>query len=187
MQRYISIYALIIVVIVVLSRVFVMNKNGIKAMRFGEKDKSDFLIPPAVLALFYVILTGILNIPKVGTEIINIEIIGWIGVTSSMLGMILFILSLISFGKSFRVGIDDEKPGALITTGVFAVSRNPIYTAFVLILLGIFLTYSNWIILLYLFGFCYIINRQVLREEESLKKIYGAEYLEYCKKVRRYI
>jgi protein-S-isoprenylcysteine O-methyltransferase Ste14 len=94
---------------------------------------------------------------------------------------------LISFGKSFRVGIDEEQPGALITTGVFAISRNPIYTAFGLVLLGIFLIYANWILLLYLIAGFWLFNRQVLREEDSLKKIYGDEYIEYCKKVRRYL
>jgi protein-S-isoprenylcysteine O-methyltransferase Ste14 len=32
-----------------------------------------------------------------------------------------------SFGTSFRVGIDVEHPDKLVTTGIFAVSRNPIY------------------------------------------------------------
>ena len=91
------------------------------------------------------------------------------------------------FGRSFRVGIDMEHPDKLITTGVFAFSRNPIYVAFALILIGQFLIFPNWILLVYLAAGVWLFHRQVLREEEYLKKHYGKDYLDYCKQVRRYI
>jgi len=187
MQGYFAIATVILLVILVLSRVFIMNKMGIKAMKFGEMDKKDFLIPPFALMYFYLIFASALNLPKFGVELFSNEIIGWIGVALCILGLILFLLSLISFGKSFRVGIDEKHPGALVTTGVFAFSRNPIYTAFGVILLGIFLISPNWILLVYLIVGKWLFNRQVLREEDSLTKIYGEEYVEYCNKVRRYL
>ena len=187
MQGYFAIVTVILLVILVLSRVFMMDKMGIKAMKFGEMDKKDFLIPPFALLFFYLIVASALNLPKLGVELFSNEIIRWIGVALCILGLILFLLTLISFGRSFRVGIDEKHQGALVTTGAFAFSRNPIYIAFGLILLGIFLIFSNWILLLYLVLGIWLFNRQVLREEDSLKKIYGEEYLEYCKKVRRYL
>jgi protein-S-isoprenylcysteine O-methyltransferase Ste14 len=95
--------------------------------------------------------------------------------------------SLISFGQSFRVGIDTEHPDKLITTGIFAVSRNPIYVAFAFILFSQFLIFPNWIVLVYLGAGMWLFNRQVLREEEYLKKHYGQEYSGYCSRVRRYL
>lgn len=187
MQRYFAIATVILLVILVLSRVILMNKIGIKAIRFGEMDKKDFFIPPFALLFFYVILASTLNWPILGVELFHSKIVGRIGVALCMLGLMIFLFSLISFGKSFRVGIDERHPGSLVTTGIFAISRNPIYTAFGLILLGIFLTIPNWLLLLYLIGGLWLFNRQVLREEASLKKIYGHDYLEYCKKVRRYL
>ncbi len=187
MQGYFAVATVSLLIILVLSRIFMLKKMGIKAMRFGEMDKKDFLIPPFALLFFYQILAGVLNWPKLGFELFNSEILRWTGVMLCMVGLILFLLSLIYFGKSFRVGIDQEHPGTLITGGVFAYSRNPIYTAFGLILLGIFLIIPNWILLLYLVLGIWLFNRQVLKEEDSLKRIYGEEYLEYCKKVRRYL
>ena len=95
--------------------------------------------------------------------------------------------SLASFGRSFRVRIDTTTPGSMVTTGVFARSRNPIYTAFAFILLGEFLIFPNWILLLYLVAAVWLFHRQVLREEEYMKGHYGADYAEYCRRVRRYI
>ncbi len=187
MQGYFAIATLILLIIMVLFRVFQLRKMGIKAMKFGQMDKKDFLIIPFALLFFYIVFSSVLNLLQLGGELFSNEIARWFGVVLCMLGLIFFLLTLISFSKSFRVGIDEEQPGPLITTGTFAISRNPIYTAFGFVLLGIFLIFSNWILLLYLIAGIWLFNRQVLREEDSLKKIYGEEYIEYCKKVCRYL
>jgi|LFRM01.2.fsa_nt_gb protein-S-isoprenylcysteine O-methyltransferase Ste14 len=187
MQGYLAVLTLALLVILVVSRIILMGKLGIKAMRFGEMDKKDFLIPPFALIYFYLVFASALGWPKPGFQLFNSEIISWIGAGLCMLGLIIFLSGLISFGRSFRVGIDKDHPGPLVTTGTFAISRNPLYTAFGLILIGIFFIFPNWILLLFLVAGLWLLNRQVLREEESLKKIYGEEYLEYCKKVPRYL
>jgi protein-S-isoprenylcysteine O-methyltransferase Ste14 len=134
----------------VISRIFLLRKTGIKAMKFAETDKKDFLIPPFALFYFYIVFASAFNLPAPGKLLFKNEIIGWVGIILCVLGLILFMLGLISFGKSFRVGIDEDRPGTLVTTGVFAFSRNPLYTAFGLILTGIFLVLPNWILLIYL-------------------------------------
>ncbi len=187
MQGYFAVGTILLLITLVISRAILMRKLGIKAMRFGEMDKTDFLIPPFALLFFYLIFASALNWPKFGAELFYNDMAAWIGVALCILGPAFFFLSLTSFGKSFRVGIDEDQPGALITTGAFAVSRNPIYTAFGFILLGIFLIFPNWVVLLYLLAGLWLMNRQVLREEESLQKIYGEQYLRYCQKVRRYL
>jgi protein-S-isoprenylcysteine O-methyltransferase Ste14 len=102
-------------------------------------------------------------------------------------GLLLFLLSLVSFGRSFRVGIDSDRPDKLVTTRVFAISRNPIYVAFWIVLVGQFLVFPNWLLLVYLGAATWLFHRQVLREEAYLKEQYGGEYSEYCTRVRRYV
>lgn len=187
MFGYFAITTLVLVIAMVLSRVIIMRKKGIKAMKFGDKDKRDYIIIPFFLLFFYLILSSVFNWPRLGTELFKSEIVGWIGVLLCFVGLLMFLFALISFGTSFRVGIDEDHPGELVTSGIFAISRNPIYTAFALILLGIFLMIPNWILILYVVAGYWLFNRQILLEEDSLKKIYGDEYMEYCKKVRRYL
>jgi protein-S-isoprenylcysteine O-methyltransferase Ste14 len=100
---------------------------------------------------------------------------------------LLLLASLVSFGKSFRVGIDTDKPGELITAGVFGWSRNPIYVAFAFVLLGEFLIFPNLIPLVYLVVAACLMHRQVLREEQYLKAHYGQAYADYARRVRRYL
>src|SRR5262249_22308174 len=149
---------------------------------------TDFLIPPFALFYFYTVFAGAFNLPIISRQrFFHAEAISWAGVFLCFVGLIFVLLSLVSFGKSFRVGIDIENPDKLVTTGVFALSRNPIYVAFCIVLLGQFLVFPNWIMLVYLAAGIWLIHRQVLREEKFLRKRYDQEYAEYCNRVRRYL
>ena len=75
----------------------------------------------------------------------------WGGVLLCLVGSFLLFLSLVSFGQSLRVGIDEDHADKRTTTGIFAFSRNPIYVACGFVLLGQFLLFSNWILLLHRF------------------------------------
>jgi protein-S-isoprenylcysteine O-methyltransferase Ste14 len=188
MPKYFAALTLVLFIGMVLARVFLLKRKGIRAVYFGNLDKKDFLIPPFVLFYFYLVFANTFNLPTVSTqEFFDSEIIRWIGVFLCLAGLSLVLWSLVSFGRSFRVGIDTEHPDKLITSGAFSYSRNPIYVAFAFILLGQFLIFPNWLLLVYLFAGIWLFHRQVLREEDYLKKHYGKEYLEYSNRVRRYL
>jgi protein-S-isoprenylcysteine O-methyltransferase Ste14 len=188
MQSYFAVLTIVLMLGMVLTRVSILRRRGIAAMHFGNIDKTDFLIPPFALFYFYLVFAHAFHWPTVSTQkFFHSEIISWIGVVFCLAGLLLLLWSLISFGQSFRVGIDTEHPDKLITTGVFAFSRNPIYVTFALILLGQFLIFSNWILVVYMIAGVWLFHRQVLREENYLKKHYGKEYLEYSNRVRRYL
>ena len=187
MSRYFSVLIIVLMVAMVLTRSLVMKNKGIEALNFGKIDRTDFLILPFALFYFYLVFAAAFNFPTVSTqEFFDSEVISWVGVFFCLAGLLLLLWSLVSFGQSFRVGIDTNHPDKLITTGIFAFSRNPIYVAFAFILLGQFLIFSNWILLVYIGAAIWLFHRQVLREEDYLQEHYGKEYLEYCDRVRRY-
>lgn len=188
MPRYFAVLTIVLMLAMVLTRVLLMRRRGIEAMKFGKLDKSDFLIPPFAFFYFYLVFANTFDLPTVSRqEFFHSETIAWAGVCFCLAGLLLLLWSLVSFGQSFRIGIDTEHPDKLITNGVFAFSRNPIYVAFASILLGQFLIFPNWILLVYAGAGTWLFHRQVLREEDYLKKHYGQEYLEYCRRVRRYL
>ena len=188
MQKYIAAATIVLLITMVISRVLVLKKQGIQAMQFGAIDKKDFLIPPFAFFYFYLVFAHTFGWPSVPEhQIFYSEAIAWVGVFFCVAAMGLIFYSLISFRKSFRVGIDVNVSQELITTGVFAYSRNPMYVAFAFVLLGQVLIFPSWILLAYLVAATWLFNRQVLLEEAFLKQRYGEEYSEYCKRVRRYI
>jgi len=188
MQRYFAALTIVLMLGMVLTRVLMMRRRGIEAMNFGKIDKKDFLIPPFALFYFYLVFAAAFHFPIVSSQqFFHSEIVSWIGVFFCIAGLLLILWSLVSFGQSFRIGIDTEHPDKLITSGVFAFSRNPIYVAFAFVLLGQFLVFSNWILSVYMVAGVWLLHRQVSLEEEYLKKHYGQEYLDYCSQVRRYL
>jgi protein-S-isoprenylcysteine O-methyltransferase Ste14 len=186
--KYLGALTIVLLVGLVLTRVFMLKGQGVKAMRFGAIDKTDFLIPPFALFYFYVLFATAFGWPNVSSrQFFHYEAIAWVGVLFCLAGLLLLLWSLISFRQSFRIGIDTDHPDQLIVDGVFAFSRNPIYVAFGMVLIGEFLIFPNWISLIYLGAATWLVHRQVLREEEYLKGHYGPAYEHYCRRVRRYV
>ncbi len=90
-----------------------------------------------------------------------------------------------------RTTINPMKPetaNALVTTGLYRFSRNPIYVADVLFLLAWGVYLSNPFSLALTAGFILYINRfQIIPEERALEENFGQEYRNYKSRVRRWI
>jgi protein-S-isoprenylcysteine O-methyltransferase Ste14 len=188
MPGYFAALTIVLLMGLVLGRVAMLRRQGVRAMNFGKQDKTDFIIPPFALFYFYVVFAAAFGWPTVAHRrfFVSSEI-AWLGVAFCLGGLVFLALTLVSFGTSFRVGIDDERPDKLITTGVFAVSRNPIYVAFWVILFGQFLVFPNDIPLIYFALASLLFHRQVLREEVFLARHYGPVFADYRARVRRYL
>ncbi len=180
--------AIVLMIAMVVTRVALLARRGIAAMKFGGTDKTDFVILPFVLFYLYLVFAGALHWPTViHSTLFTVPSLSWIGVALCAAALVLMLVTLVSFGASFRVGIDTERPDKLVTSGVFAVTRNPIYVAFASMLIGEFLILPSWILLLYLIAGGALFHRQVLREEAYLSLHYGEAFCSYCRRVRRYL
>lgn len=102
-------------------------------------------------------------------------------------GLIIFIFAFFNFGDSWRVGVDYETPGALVTRGIFSLTRNPIYVFIDSWFIGIFLINGTLIFLVLAVLAIAAQHWQILREEEFLKKRYGEPYESYRNKTPRYL
>ena len=109
-----------------------------------------------------------------------------IGVVLVSVGLFIFLLAYISFGDSWRVGFDVKSPGALVTTGVFRYSRNPIYLFLNLWFSGTFLINGRLVFLIFAVMTAVVVHWQILQEEMFLVRLYGKPYEDYCARTGRY-
>lgn len=112
-------------------------------------------------------------------------ILKWLGGLLLGFSLIWVMIAQHQMKSSWRIGIDEDNPGALIVTGLFKISRNPIFLGLLMALIGLFLitpnVFTSFILVASFIGF----QIQIRLEEEFLQKYYGADYKVYKSKVRR--
>jgi len=101
-------------------------------------------------------------------------------------GFVLLFLGRFGLGSSFRLGTPKESTG-LRTGGVYRISRNPMYLGVYATVLASVLYTTNPLVLVVGAVVVYVHHTIVLAEEEHMRKAFGREYDEYCRRVGRYI
>lgn len=145
-----------------------------------------FPLPPIVLLLFLLAGVGLQKLFPLGGGRAAIESV-IAGNVLMVLGFAIAVLAAREMGRA-RTSIHPAKAAAaLVTTGVFQRSRNPIYLSFIFFMVGCGLAIANpWMILLAPVLLFYLQERIVKREENYLTQRFGPEYIEYRNKVRRW-
>lgn len=109
------------------------------------------------------------------------------GVVLGLIGDILFTVSVVTMKDSWRAGIAENDKTEIITSGIYSISRNPAFLAFDLVYAGLLLMAFNWVLMVFSFFAVTMLHLQILQEEAFLSKKFGAEYIAYKNKVRRYL
>lgn len=116
-------------------------------------------------------------------EAIAAKVLGALAMTA---GIVVYGLALRAFGSSWRLGIDRDRPGPLVTAGIFARSRNPIYLGLTLLTVGVFLVLGRLVLLLLSIALVVYLHFLVRREERFLTQHYGDAYRTYAQRVGRW-
>jgi protein-S-isoprenylcysteine O-methyltransferase Ste14 len=111
------------------------------------------------------------------------------------LGALLLLVGLGAMGAAiglFREIGQDPKPWittpAIVSTGIYRFTRNPMYLGMGLMQAGLGVALANGWVLLLVPVTCFVIARIAIRHEESyLEGKFGAEYIDYKARVRRWI
>ena len=164
------------------------RKQGIQTNLLG-KGKEGFV---KAIEISLKIVTFIVPIVELISIYMNtyIEII-WIRVLGCILGILgvgVFVISILTMRDSWRAGVPNDEKTELVTTGIYAYSRNPAFLGFDLIYLSILFMFFNWGLLVITVLTVVMFHLQIVKvEEDFLIKAFGEEYMEYRKKVCRYI
>ncbi len=111
------------------------------------------------------------------------------------LGVLLIAVSIPIAVSGFRAlaraktAVDPRKPStAIVNFGAFRYTRNPLYISLMLLYLGIALLINSVWLLILVFPLIAVIQIGVIeREERYLERKFGEDYLNYKRKVRRWI
>jgi protein-S-isoprenylcysteine O-methyltransferase Ste14 len=152
-----------------------------------NNDNPGVIIPPPIIFIGFGLLGVLLNY----LNPLTIAGPSWL----VYLGVLILIASFLGFGyminffKKNETEIEPSKTTSkIITSGLYKYSRNPVYIILCAGPIGlgfIFMTY--WSMLAFIPALIVIYFTAVKKEEQYLEKKFGQEYLDYKKKVRRWI
>jgi len=109
------------------------------------------------------------------------------GLNGIILGLGLALWGKKTFEK-LETSVRFGKPTKLVTSGPYTFTRNPMYLGFVIFLLGIAVLLGSIIAFISPVGFFLVMNFVFIPfEEKWVGKIFGKKYIEYKKRVRRWI
>ena len=112
----------------------------------------------------------------------------YIGILGFVFGLSITFSAFYVFKKSKTPIMPGQKPTFMVAAGPYKFTRNPMYLGVTIALLGATIFFGNLLSLLSPIIFFFIINYYfVPMEEKLMEELFGKKYIEYKKKVRRWI
>lgn len=180
-------------IVLILPTYRVWKQTGVNPLTFGNTDSAHDYAGRVFKVLMGLLLGTILVYCFTDwygwlTPIRWLErpMFGITGIALVTLSLLWIMLAQHHMRQSWRIGIDDAHPAPLVTTGIFAYSRNPVFLGMLVGIGGLFLVLPN-AVTLGLLGVGYVIMQlQVRLEEEFLERQYGDAYRAYKTRTRRW-
>lgn len=185
--KLMAIFILAVFYAIYFGKMIIQKKKGITTHQIGKRKEKKLHTVETLMsvATFSVVIIQLLsiffdwNIMPSGARFTGFCIAG--------IGDIFFLISVTYMKDSWRAGIPKKDKTKLVTDGIYKFSRNPAFVGFDFMYIGILLMFFNiGTLLLSLFSIV-MLHLQILQEEKYMAKTFGEEYLEYKKKVFRYI
>ena len=173
-----------------ITKSILLKKRGLNANRLGLGEKQFYtrLLEYFLIIITYTIIVfqslcifGIFN----RTQVFKYSEI--LGIIISLIGNVFFILALVYMKNNWRAGIDSMQKTTLTTNGIFNISRNPAFLGFDLFYIGTSLALANIFLIILTLIALILFHLQILEEEIFLTITFQDDYLNYKKRVRRYI
>lgn len=141
----------------------------------------------ALIPLFYVFVSLFTGAPQFADYTFH-PLQGWVGLILILGALYLFYSTHRQLGRNWSVTLDTRKKHQLVATGVYALVRHPMYSAFWLLALAQTALLPNWIAgLSGIIGWGILFFLRVGREERLMIETFGEDYREYMRRTARII
>lgn len=149
----------------------------------------ELRIPPLALVLLTAVGMWLVAMMGPGSDLV-IAFSMPIGASLAMAGALVALLGVMAF-RAAHTTVNPTTPDAsssIVASGIYRISRNPMYLGFLLMLCGWAVYLSNSFSCLFLPAFVLYMNRfQILPEERALEAKFGAQYIAYKQQARRWL
>lgn len=181
---------LLVIVIISLFYIFFFVRAYLLSHKLKKdiKAKDNIVNLSMILAgwssgLFLLCILKILPLPLVFQS----DIFAILGIVFILFGVIIGMVSSLSLKDSWRIWIPTHETTELITSGMYRFSRNPYFSSFAIVLIGMCLYITSLYIILPNLAIIIVFHILILREEKYLEQKHKDTYQKYKRKVWRYL
>lgn len=153
-------------------------------------DYAEVAIKPPLLFLGALALGSVLTLfLPIGPGLASPNGLGLtVGFIFMALGLTLAVFSMRAFHRAGTVVVPGQPATALVITGPYHVTRNPIYVGFVLVYFGLSLVLTSiWVLVLLIPALMILQRGVVVPEEAYLERKFGDAYRRYTARVPRWL
>ncbi len=167
----------------------IINQSSIKYIMKTKIDHPGVYIPPPLLyVVIFLLSVYIQKLFPLTSLFFKTSIAFILGILFAIIGLILLIPAVVKFFKTKNTLITIKPANSLQTTGIYSITRNPMYLGLLNIYTGIAFFKGNWwtlmLIPIVILTITYLV---ILKEEKYMARAFGNLYVEYSKNVRRWI
>lgn len=136
-------------------------------------------------------LLGFLVLGRISARVFELQATPLLKVTGAVFAIVgfgLMVWAILEMRRAQTTVIPNLQPAALVTSGPFALTRNPIYLGDALVLAGALLWWGAWALLLLVAAFIWVITVRFIQAEEArLTAAFGREFQAWRLKTRRWV
>ncbi len=168
------------------------TKNVILHKRTGKQIRGKNIEATASILFFIVfigaaLIIGFFKLSFGEAHIFSHSFAIIIGLLLLILNLIVSAASLVHLRDSWRVGVLENQKTELIISGIYRFTRNPYFVSYILMFAAYTIILQNLILLGFSIVGILFVHKMIRKEEDYLYSVHGDTYLQYKKKVPRYL
>jgi protein-S-isoprenylcysteine O-methyltransferase Ste14 len=155
----------------------------------SKKDHPGIYIPPPLLyVVTFLVAVLVQKFVPLNKDFFNTTTSKIIGLLIILTGLFFSFTAIRQFFKTKNTLVTIKPANSLQTTGIYSVTRNPMYVSLLLFYTGLSFIIGNWWNLIVLPVLFLIVQEYVIKgEEKYLDRRFGQQYLDYKLKVSRWL
>ncbi len=130
--------------------------------------------------VFFAVLPGLSGHPAV-------SVLRWCGAAAAMLSFLLTIPCWLRMGCNWSMAVVPTKPTRLVTDGLFAHIRHPIYALSIVLMVSTMVIVASPAMLIVGCVHLLMLFLKTVAEEEYLRRRHGQDYMDYCRRTGRFL
>ena len=182
-----TVFVLVIFYGIYFGKMLAQRSRGIRTDQIGRrKEKTLHRVETLMKLATYAVVPAQLVSAVLGWSCLPVNA-RFTGFLIGLLGDGIFLAAVLRMKDSWRAGIPERDKTAFVQGGIYAFSRNPAFLGFDLMYVGVLLMYCNPLTGLFTVFAVIMLHLQILQEERYLAAAFGEVYLEYKRRVFRYL